>query len=113
MFGMLLVLSAIGFLALGLIDRFSIHQGAWFIVSILFFIAGLSLFSYGAGSEEKTIPTEPVQPPKPLEPKPETHVVKEETVRKEVEVIVKMRCRYCNYVYDETLDCCPHCGAKR
>jgi len=29
------------------------------------------------------------------------------------EVIVKVRCPYCSNLYDETLDKCPHCGAKR
>jgi len=28
------------------------------------------------------------------------------------EVIVKVRCPYCSNLYDETLDKCPHCGAK-
>jgi len=37
-------------------------------------------------------------------------VRREEIVRKEV--IVKIRCRYCNAVFDETLDRCPHCDAN-
>lgn len=40
----------------------------------------------------------------------------EKTVReiiKEKEVLVKIRCSYCHNLYDETLDKCPHCGAKR
>jgi hypothetical protein len=28
-------------------------------------------------------------------------------------VIVKVRCQYCKYPYDESLDKCPQCGAKR
>jgi hypothetical protein len=32
---------------------------------------------------------------------------------REKEVIVKIRCQYCNNVYDETLDKCPYCGGKR
>jgi hypothetical protein len=28
------------------------------------------------------------------------------------EVIVKFRCPYCKYIYDESLDKCPHCGGK-
>lgn len=32
---------------------------------------------------------------------------------KEKEVIVKIRCSYCGTLYNETLDRCPHCGAKR
>jgi RNA polymerase subunit RPABC4/transcription elongation factor Spt4 len=34
-------------------------------------------------------------------------------IMKEKEVIVKIRCAYCNNLYNETLDKCPHCGAKR
>jgi hypothetical protein len=29
------------------------------------------------------------------------------------EVVVKFRCPYCKYVYDESLDKCPQCGGKR
>jgi hypothetical protein len=29
------------------------------------------------------------------------------------EVIVKFRCPYCKYTYDESLDKCPQCGGKR
>ena len=36
----------------------------------------------------------------------------ENVVTKEKEVIVKIRCRYCNGLYEETLNCCPHCGAS-
>lgn len=36
------------------------------------------------------------------------------TVTREVskEVIIKVRCTYCGQTYDESLDECPHCGAK-
>ncbi len=38
----------------------------------------------------------------------------ETTVTKEVskQVIIKIRCPYCNSTYDETIDKCPQCGAK-
>jgi rRNA maturation endonuclease Nob1 len=36
--------------------------------------------------------------------------IREEIVKKEV--IVKVRCSYCDNQFDETLDKCPHCGAK-
>jgi hypothetical protein len=32
---------------------------------------------------------------------------------KEKEVIVKVRCQYCNKVYDETVDNCPFCSGAR
>ena len=41
----------------------------------------------------------------------EAKLVKE--VIKEKEVIVKVRCSYCHNLYNETLDKCPHCGARR
>jgi hypothetical protein len=31
---------------------------------------------------------------------------------KEKEVVTKIRCHYCKGAYNETLDKCPHCGAK-
>ena len=34
-------------------------------------------------------------------------------VKETREVIVKFRCPYCKYIYDEGLDKCPHCGGKR
>jgi len=43
----------------------------------------------------------------------EEKLVKEKEIIKEKEVIVKIRCPYCHNLYDETLDKCPHCGAKR
>jgi len=58
--------------------------------------------------EETPIYEEPSQP-KPEGPAP----VREKEIIREKEVIVKIRCRYCTGVYDETLDECPHCGARR
>jgi len=37
-------------------------------------------------------------------------VVKEREIIRE---IVKIRCQYCNNLYDEKYDKCPHCGGKR
>ena len=37
-------------------------------------------------------------------------IVKEREIIKE---IVKIRCPYCNNLYDEKYDKCPHCGGKR
>jgi hypothetical protein len=37
-------------------------------------------------------------------------IVKEREIIKE---IVKIRCLYCNNLYDEKYDKCPHCGGKR
>lgn len=43
----------------------------------------------------------------------ETSFQSEVTVQKELEIrteIVKLRCAYCNTLYDQTLDRCPQCG---
>ncbi len=38
----------------------------------------------------------------------------EATITKEIskQIIIKVRCPYCNSAYDESLDNCPQCGAK-
>lgn len=46
-------------------------------------------------------------------PVSETTAIKEKEIIREREVIIKMRCPYCNNLYDETLDKCPHCGGTR
>ncbi len=39
--------------------------------------------------------------------------ISEKEIIHEKEVIVKMRCQYCGYTFDEKLDQCPTCGAKK
>jgi hypothetical protein len=34
------------------------------------------------------------------------------TQKEIIREVVKIRCPYCHGLYDETLDTCPHCGAK-
>jgi hypothetical protein len=62
-------------------------------------------------------PIQKEEPPlyeKPSQPQSESpNPVREKEIIREKEVIVKIRCPYCSGVYDETLDECPHCGAKR
>jgi len=43
---------------------------------------------------------------------PETiqNVIREREIIKE---IVKIRCQYCNNLYDETEEKCPHCGGTK
>lgn len=41
------------------------------------------------------------------------HQVKEKEIIKEKEVIVKVKCSHCQRLYNEILDECPRCGAKR
>lgn len=47
----------------------------------------------------------------PTEKGKEKEIIREKEIIKEV--IVKIRCNYCDHLYDETLDRCPYCGAKR
>jgi hypothetical protein len=37
---------------------------------------------------------------------------KEKEIISQKEVIVKIRCNYCRNTFSETLDKCPHCGAR-
>lgn len=60
---------------------------------------GIVIILYGAWPEKEVeMPTEP-------KPQPEVR----EVIQKEV--IVKIRCSYCNTLFDATLDRCPYCGA--
>jgi hypothetical protein len=43
----------------------------------------------------------------------EIRVSEKKEIIREKEVIVKVRCPYCQGLYDELLDVCPRCGAKR
>ena len=52
---------------------------------------------------------------KTLPPPPTSQVTstKEKEIVTQTKVIVKVKCPYCQNLYDETLDKCPHCGGKR
>jgi len=41
------------------------------------------------------------------------HEPREKEIIREKEVIIKIRCEYCKRPFDETLDVCPSCGARR
>ena len=43
---------------------------------------------------------------------PPPHIHEKEIIR-EKEILVKMRCQYCGNTFDEKLDQCPICGAKK
>ena len=58
-------------------------------------IIGIGLIVVGASSAKQVLPQVP-----------------QSVVVREV-VTVKIRCSYCGTLYDETLDKCPNCGAKR
>ncbi len=48
--------------------------------------------------------------PKETQPPEGASVIREREV---IRQIVKIRCPYCNNLYDEKYDKCPHCGGKR
>ncbi len=47
------------------------------------------------------------------EPSKIQHAPREREIIREKEVIIKIRCEYCKRPFDETLDVCPGCGARR
>jgi uncharacterized membrane protein len=63
---------------------------------------GLILIIYGAWPQQEI--------PITSQPTPTTQPEVQQVIEKEV-VIVKIRCAYCNTLYDATLDRCPYCGA--
>jgi hypothetical protein len=63
---------------------------------------GIIMILYGAWPQKETsISTGPMTQPE-----------FQQVIQKEV-VVVKIRCAYCNTLYDATLDRCPYCGATR
>lgn len=52
------------------------------------------------------------KPPEMTPVKENGQIVREKEIIREKEVIVKVRCSYCKNLYNETLDKCPHCGAR-
>jgi hypothetical protein len=57
--------------------------------------------------------TGPLSVPPPIIQEPKESLPKEKEIIREKEVVIKIRCAYCQHTYDETLDKCPHCGARR
>lgn len=73
--------------------------------------AGLSELVEMLGLEPIKRSEPPTYPQAQQQPAVRPHAVKE--IIREKEVIIKIRCPYCQSLYDETLDECPQCGAKR
>lgn len=78
----------------------------WLFIGLWVF--GGLVVAYGA------TPTEDEESAQKLEQKtPEPELVP--TIREGLywkEVIMKIRCPYCDFLYDETLDKCPQCGGR-
>lgn len=66
-----------------------------------------------AHDARRTMPREVLTKKRPSREGEDTKGAREREIIREKEVIVKVRCPYCRNLFDETLDKCPHCGAKR
>ena len=78
----------------------------------------IGLWALGKMVEKEGIEPIPSVSPKQIEPREiEPVTVREKEIIREKEfvkeVVVKVRCPYCGFMYDETLDRCPHCGGRR
>jgi len=84
-----------------LLSTFEIFPVFTFMFVIVFIIVILSMIInfYRALRRPAQSPSE----------EPATIVKEREIIRE----IVKIRCPYCNNLYDEKYDKCPHCGGKR
>ncbi len=85
----------------GMFPEFNVMFWAVFVLSMTFMGVFLFLFVYRVVKAGKFLDqaTSGNQP----------SVTEKEIIRE----IVKIRCPYCGYVYDEKLDKCPNCGGKR
>jgi hypothetical protein len=89
----------------------------WGIIILIFSIIGVGTFLAFIGGILALVynPIAPIPPPPMQATTSATAPFHERVIREEItkkEVIVKVRCNYCGTLYDETLDKCPHCGAK-
>jgi hypothetical protein len=89
------------------------------VLSVFSFVFSFMCFTLGffEGRKDSQTPVfskqiAPLHPPKHVYYETDTETPTKEII-KEKEVIVKLRCPYCNKLYNESEDLCPHCGAKR
>ena len=99
-FGILLILGGI----IELVQSHAFILDSAYVEGFLLMTVGLFLTICGA------LPSRAHDEPSAKSSDVSDAVRREEIIRKEV--IVKIRCGYCNAVFDETLDRCPHCGAN-
>ena len=103
-FGILMLVFTIG-AAAGSTEIYELDIPGGILLALSGFIAlaGSALYD-PKGKLETTVPYPP--PPPPL-------IVNKKEIIYEKEVVVKIRCRYCQNTFNETLDNCPMCGAKK
>jgi DNA-directed RNA polymerase subunit RPC12/RpoP len=85
-------------------DMFDSFTTLFFIA--FFLILGLIIFVWVASFIQAMRRKQGILNPPATQNEP---VVTQKEIIREV---VKIRCPYCKGLYDETLDTCPHCGAK-
>jgi hypothetical protein len=101
-FGILMLVFTIG-AAAGSTEIYDLDIPGGILLAMSGFIAlAGSAFYDSKGKLESALPDPP--------PPPMMH---EKEIIREKEVVVKIRCRYCQNTFNETLDNCPMCGAKK
>ncbi len=101
-FGILMLVFTIG-AAAGSTEIYDLDIPGGILLAMSGFIAlAGSAFYDPKGKLETTLPYPP--------PPPMMH---EKEIIREKEVVVKIRCRYCQNTFNETIDNCPICGAKK
>jgi hypothetical protein len=113
LFGILIIFASVIITAIAIQSLQSFAAGSYFFqsdiqaqiqdieLSILIPIAfGTILILYGAWPQQEI----------PITTQPATQSQAQQVIQKEV-VVEKIRCAYCNTLYDATLDRCPYCGA--
>jgi hypothetical protein len=100
-FGILMLVFTIG-AAAGSTEIYYLDIPGGILLAISGFIALAGSAFYDSKGNLET--TRPYPPPPPK--------IYEKEIIHEKEVVVKIRCSYCQNTFDETLDNCPTCGAK-
>jgi hypothetical protein len=101
-FGILMLVFTIG-AAAGSTEIYDLDIPGGILLALSGFLAlAGSAFYDPKGKLETTLP---YPPPPPM--------VNKKEIIYEKEVVVKIRCRYCQNTFNETLDNCPMCGAKK
>jgi hypothetical protein len=108
LFGMLMIFFIIG----GALASYEIYE-LDIPGGILILIAGLLALAGSALYRPAFIPPPPIPTMNMPPPPPNTSQTNGKEIIYEKEVIIKMRCQYCGFTFDEKLDKCPTCGAKR
>jgi hypothetical protein len=101
-FGILMLVFTIG-AAAGSTEIYALDIPGGILLAISGFIALAGAGFYDPKGKFET--TLPYPPPPPI--------LNEKEIIYQKEVLVKIRCRYCQNTFNETLDNCPTCGAKK